>query len=65
MIVTEKIKINDTEFIRTYSDQNKYIERDGVEYSEAIDPIGTDRVYTETDKEIEMEEMRGGIDGNN
>ena len=31
------------------------IERDGVQYSEAIDPIGfEDRVYTETNIKIEV-----------
>lgn len=32
----------------TYSDSGMMIERDGVRYSEAIDPIDTDRVYTES-----------------
>lgn len=34
------------------------IERNGELYSEAIDPIGADRVYTETDITIEH---KGGI----
>lgn len=33
---------------RTYSDTGHYIERDGVRYSEAIDPAELGRVYTET-----------------
>lgn len=56
MIVTEKITINDREFIRTYSNSGCYVVRDGVSYSEAIDPIGFDRVYTETSKPIGVEE---------
>lgn len=32
----------------TYSDSGMMIERDGVEYSEAVDPIDTDRVYAES-----------------
>ena len=57
MIQTEYITINNTEFRRTYSDEGFMIERDGVQYSEAIDPIGfEDRVYTETDVKIEPEE---------
>lgn len=44
--------------VRTYSDTNHYIERDGVVYSEAIDPEEMGRVYTETDQLIEeVEEL--------
>lgn len=49
MIITENVTIRDREFIRTYSDEGRYVVRDGVSYSEAIDPIGTGRVYTEGD----------------
>ena len=38
---------------RAYSDAGMYIERDEVEYSEAIDPTDLNRVYTETEKPIE------------
>lgn len=47
MIITENVTIRNREFIRTYSDDGRYVVRDGVSYSEAIDPIGTGRVYTE------------------
>ena len=30
------------------------IERDGVRYSEAVDPIDSGRLYTETDKPIDV-----------
>ena len=54
MIITETVTINGREFRKTYSDEGFMIERDGVQYSEAIDPIGfEDRVYTETDVKIE------------
>ena len=57
MIITENVTINDREFRRTYSDEGFMIERDGVQYSEAIDPIGfEDRVYTETDIKVEEPE---------
>ena len=60
MIKTEFIEINGTKFRKTYSDENFMIERDGVQYSEAIDPIGfEDRVYTETDIKIEILEHEG------
>lgn len=49
MIITETVTIRNRDYIRTYSDENRYVARDGVSYSEAIDPVGTDRVYTEGD----------------
>ena len=39
--------------VRTYSDAGMKIERDGVRYSEAIDPEHLGRTYTETDEPIE------------
>ena len=50
---TENITINGKQFIRTYSDSGYMVERDGVQYDEAIDPIETDRTYTETDVKSE------------
>lgn len=47
MIITEKVTIRNRDFTRTYSDEGRYVVREGVSYSEAIDPIGTGRVYTE------------------
>lgn len=38
---------------RTYSDSGMMIERDGVHYSEAVDPADSGRIYTETDEPIE------------
>ena len=45
--------INDKQYRRTYSDSGYYIERDGMQFSEAIDFLGADFVYTETDVKIE------------
>ena len=56
MIKTEQIIINGTEFVKTYSDQNVMIERDGAVYSEAIDPIGSGRTYSETDTPVPKED---------
>lgn len=56
MITTEQLQINGTEFIKTYSDRNMMIERDGAVYSEAIDPIGSGRTYTETDMPVPKED---------
>lgn len=55
MIKTENLTINGRELIRTYSDEGFMIERDGVRYSEAIDPPEFGRQYIETDEKIELE----------
>ena len=47
MIITERVTINNRAFIRTTSDEGRYVVRDGVSYSEAIDPLDSGRVYTE------------------
>ena len=53
MIVTENLTINGKAFVRTFSDSGYMVERDGVRYSEAIDPAKLNRVYTETDEPVE------------
>lgn len=55
MVIREEITIGTKQFIRNYSDEGFYIERDGIDYEEAIDPIpeANDREYIETDKPIE------------
>ena len=58
MIVTENLTINGKAFVKTYSDEGFMIERDGVRYSEAIDPAEFGRQYTETDEPIEEEEIQ-------
>ena len=55
MIVKENLEISGRAFVKHYSDSGFYIERDGVEYSDAIDPADIPREYTETDKPIEGE----------
>lgn len=55
MIVKENIEISGRAFVKHYSDSGFYIERDGVQYSEAIDPSEFGRTYTETDIPIEPE----------
>lgn len=49
MIITETVTIRGREFIRTTSDENRYVVRDGISYSEAIDPVDSGREYTEGD----------------
>lgn len=58
MLITETVTIKDEKFIKNYSDRGLFIERDGVMYEEAVDPIEykDSRIYTETDKPIEMEQ---------
>lgn len=41
---------------RTYSTDGFMIERDGVQYSEAVDPAELGRTYIETDIPIETDE---------
>ena len=57
MLITETVTIKDEKFIKNYSDAGMYIERNGVLYEEAIDPIefAEERIYTETDIPIESE----------
>ena len=60
MIRTENFQIDGQDFVRTYSDANKYVVRDGISYSEAVDPAYLNRTYTEgeemPDEEISEEE---------
>ena len=49
MIVQETITFEGRQLTRTYSDENRYVVRDGVSYSEAVDPIEFPREYTEGD----------------
>ena len=55
-IIAEYYKTRDDGVIlnRTYSDNGVMIERDGVRYSEAVDPLDSGRVYTETDEPIDV-----------
>ena len=55
MIVTEYYMTRQDGVVlnRTYSDAGFMIERDGIRYSEAIDPAELGRQYTETDEPIE------------
>ena len=55
MIVTEKITVRGKEYVRTLSDRGFLIKKDGTDelYSEAIDPAGLGRTYTETDEREE------------
>ena len=58
MIVQEILEDN-TDLVKTYSDQHKYIIQDetGDMYAEAVDPVSMGRTYTESDIDIEYEEV--------
>ena len=56
MIKTEIITINGVQFQKTWSDANYLIERDGAKYSEAVDPIGAERIYIETNEPIDPQD---------
>lgn len=55
MIISETIKLNDKNYTKVYSDAGFYIERNGVFYVEAVDPLGSGREYVETTMLIETE----------
>lgn len=57
MIKIEELTINGKLFTRTYSDAGYMVERDGVRYSEAIDPAEFNRQYIETNEQIESEDI--------
>lgn len=56
MIVKTTKEINSIEYDYTYSDAGMMLERNGARYSEALDPLGSGREYTETDEPVETEE---------
>lgn len=47
MIRMEEMTINGRAFVRTYSDANRYVVRDGISYSDAVDPAEFGRTYAE------------------
>lgn len=55
MLKTETVIYSGKEYVRTWSDENRMIERDGILYEEAVDPAGLGRTYVETDLQIEHE----------
>ena len=55
MIIQTTNEINGVVYDYAYFDSGYMIERDGVRYSEAVDPLDSGRVYTETDEPIEIE----------
>lgn len=57
MIIQTTKGINGIMYDYAYSDSGFMIERNGVRYSEAVDPIGSNLVYTETDESIEAEPL--------
>lgn len=56
MIVYETIINKGIQYDHTYSDRGMMIERDGVQYADAVDPLNSGRIYTETDIPIEQDE---------
>ena len=52
MIIQTIKEINGVVYDYAYSDSGFMIERDGIRYSEAVDPLNSGRVYTETDELI-------------
>ena len=57
MIKTELITVDNRQLRRTWSDVGFMIERNGAQYSEAVDQIDSGRTYTETKVPMETEPM--------
>ena len=57
MIVTENVRFGRREFKKTYSSEGFFIRKGGTDeiYSEAIDILGSDYEYEETDEKIPSE----------
>lgn len=66
-----KVEEYNGNLVKTYSDAGMKIERDGVRYDEAIDPVDSGRTYTETDEltakaaeeavEVTMEDLENAL----
>ena len=54
MIIQTTKEINGVVYDYAYSDSGYMIERDGARYSEAVDPLDSGRLYTETDELINV-----------
>lgn len=54
-VISETVTIAKKQYRKTYSDSGYYIERDGMQFSEAVDVLGADFIYTETDIPIETD----------
>lgn len=54
MIIQITKEINGVLYDYAYSDSGYIIERDGMRYSEAVDPLDSGRLYTETDEPIDV-----------
>jgi len=56
MVIKTTKELNGVIYDYSYSDTGMMIERDGVCYVDALDPLNSGREYTETDEPIEVEE---------
>ena len=54
-VIREDVEMNGNHFVKNHSDAGMYIERDGIRYIEALDPMpwAEDRIYNETDEPID------------
>ena len=56
MLYTETIENRGRLFKRTYSDRYRIV-RDGMEYDEAVDPMDSERTYTESETLLDAQEL--------
>ena len=64
MIIQTTKEINGVMYDYAYSDSGFMIERDGVRYSEAVDPLDSGRLYTETNEPIDIGAMEEAVEDN-
>lgn len=58
MIVTEDMYIHGRRLVKTYSDIGMMVERDGILYDVAIDPVDSGRTYMESTTPVFEEETQ-------
>lgn len=64
MIIQTTKEIDGVVYDYAYSDSGYMIERDGVRYSEAVDPLDSGRLYTETDEPIDVGSREESVEDN-
>lgn len=58
MIKTEPMTVHGRRLVKTYSDAGMMVERDGIRYDAAIDPVDSGRTYTESSTPVFEEETQ-------
>lgn len=63
MVIETTIEIDGVTYDYHYSDSNRYVCRDGQQWEEAVDPLGSGRTYTEGDPiDVDEDETQAVLD---